>query len=78
MTEISSLCHWCHDMKLLSGGFEPNRLSERWTPEELVELRRLAAALRDRLLSEASLRVAARRQAKSERERKEDGQGALV
>ena len=78
VTEISSLCHWCHDMKLLAGGWEEPRLAERWTPEELVAMRAQAEARRTRLITESELRKEARRRMKTERERREDGQATLV
>jgi hypothetical protein len=36
------VCLWCYDLNLLSGGFEPAGLEERWTKDELVALYRAA------------------------------------
>lgn len=66
------------DRNLLAGDFEPSGLDSRYTPEELTKLRAEAAVLRNQRVTEAQLRKEARRRARTERERREDGQATLV
>lgn len=64
-------CLWCYDLNLLGGGYEPARLAERWTPEELVELRKAGEALREK-------RSRPRRRSRPRPAEKVEAQGALV
>lgn len=78
VTEVSTTCLWCFDVRLLAGGFEPSGLAARRSEDELVALREEALARRLCLQADSNLRKEARRRARTERQRRDDGQVTLV
>lgn len=60
-TPLTRICLWCHDLKLLAGGFVPPRLDERWTDEEMTLLKSRAATRAAHLRLDQHARRAAKR-----------------